>query len=193
MVRAPASGGGGGRGGEDPADLLSLNEHTLQIRNIKCSFTTPKLLRKHEFYIDRFKISIFKSCINVAKQRTKINGTGIRKYAEIDVLKSIIEDRYQCQVTSVKIDAIMLSRKLRLRRQFTIPQLLERCQDFNLTHRVDYNPELFSGIYLLARVKPRPSYNLFVTGSATVMGAKSLGDIYEAQDTLDYLYAMHEE
>lgn len=168
------------------------NEHRLKIGNIKCSFTTPKLLAKHEFYIDCFKVSIFKSCINVAQNRTKINGTGIRRYAEIDVLKSIIEDKYRCQVTSVNIDAIMLSR--RMKSQYRIPELLRRCARFNLTHRVEYCAELFSGIYLIAREKRHhPSYNLFVSGSATVMGAKCLADIYEAQNTLDYIYLTHEE
>lgn len=168
------------------------DDYRLKIGNIKCSFTTPKLLVKDEFYIDCFKISIFKSCINVAKNRTKINGTGIRSFAEIDVLKTIIEDKYQCQVTSVDIDSIFLSRKLSLK--FKIRELLERCERFKSTHRVDYNPELFSGIYLISRIKSKkPSYNLFVTGSVTIMGAKCLADIYEAQNTLNYIYAHYEE
>lgn len=169
----------------DSDSFLKQRKSRLKIGNIKASFTTSKILFPNQVYYDSFKISIFKSCISHIN--TKVNATGIRNIKEISVVKEIIEDIFDCYVYSQKIDSIFLSQKKEL--LFNIEDILEKCKIFDKFYQIYYSPEEFCGIYLSPMVKPNNSFNLFVTGSATIMGAQSYSDINRAEIMLDYIYS----
>ena len=63
----------------------------------------------------------------------------------------------------------------------------------NKDYFIDYNIELFAGMYLQPKDKQYPTIIIFRTGSYTFMGGKSLKRIYESEQFMQHLIEKFEK
>ena len=63
----------------------------------------------------------------------------------------------------------------------------------NKFFRVNYNVELFCGMYLHPREKNMPTLLLFHTGSYIIMGGKDLKKVYNCEQFLERIISLNEK
>lgn len=108
---------------------------------------------------------------------------------DIDFIKYEIETKYCVICNNVKLDNIFYShkdyKKISLWHLFYF--LKGYCPN---GYYVDYNLELFPGMYLKSRCKELPTIILFSTGSYSVIGAKSFASVRNAKKLVNYLFSL---
>ena len=63
----------------------------------------------------------------------------------------------------------------------------------NKDYFIDYNIELFAGMYLQPKDKQYPTIIIFRTGSYTLMGGKSIKVVYESEQFMQHLIEKFEK
>ena len=99
-----------------------------------------------------------------------VNVTGVKTLEQLKLARQIIEEKLQQAVVKVRIDNTFFSQKncrnVDLNKVYTFMQQSE-------TFHVDYNVELFAGMYLHPKKTKYPTILFFRTGSYTIMGVNS--------------------
>ena len=97
--------------------------------------------------------------------------TGVKSFERIHIAKQIIEEKLQRTVMKVRIDNTFFSQKNY--RNVDLAQVymfMQNDEDFH----VDYNCELFAGMYFKPKKPNYPTILFFQTGSYVMMGGKSM-------------------
>ena len=96
-----------------------------------------------------------------------VNVTGVKSFERINIAKQIIEEKLQKSLKKVRIDNTFFSQKNY--RNVDLAQVymfMQNDEDFH----VDYNCELFAGMYFKPKKPNYPKILFFQTGSYTMMG-----------------------
>merc|ERR1712215_374623 len=100
-----------------------------------------------------------------------VNVTGIKSFDHLKLAREIIELEIKINVKKVRIDNTFFSKKnyrnVDLRRVY---KFMQKSRKFH----VEYNVELFAGMYLKPKQKHYPTILFFRTGSYTMMGGKKM-------------------
>ena len=147
-----------------------MNLPRLQIRNIKVSLILEDdCPDRGIFRHDNAVITIYPA------NKKLINVTKIKTLDELYSIESDIEKMYKVKIKQTRIDAIMLSRKVKNKR-FSEQKYLKTLKKYQHIYKMDYNHESFHSPWFKSN-DGRGSFNLFSTGSCTAMGIKSVNDI----------------
>ena len=98
-----------------------------------------------------------------------VNVTGVKTFERLKLARQIIEEKLQQSVLRVRIDNTFYSQKNYI--NVDLIKVYEFMQHHD-TFRVDYNVELFAGMYFHPRKVNYPTILFFRTGSYTMMGGK---------------------
>ena len=157
----------------------------MSIRNIKASFVlkdkvdTPS--KNRIFKQDNVIYTIYPHFRNL------INATGIKSFQQLEKAKKIIESKFEKRVVKVRIDSIFFSKKNY--ENVDMPKVYKFMQNNPMFH-VDYNIELFAGMYLHPKTSEYPTILFFRTGSCTMMGAMKKDKLIECQTFVNNLILM---
>ena len=116
-----------------------------------------------------------------------VNVTGLKNLREIEQQKPLMEKLFAQQITSVKIDNIFFSKKDY--KNIDMNSLYDYLKG-NKNYFCNYNIELFVALTLHPKNKIYPTILLFRTGSYTLMGGKSMKNIYESESFVKELIDM---
>ena len=92
---------------------------------------------------------------------------------EIHTTQKYLEVVYDVKCSNLRVDNIFFSHKdfLNIDMNALYYHLRQYHKD---NHVIDYNIELFPGLYMKSKIKGLPTLILFRTGSFTIMGCKSM-------------------
>ena len=141
----------------------------MKLRNLKASFIlkdkvlTTEKKKNVTFKQDTFTFNIYRHspCL--------VNVTGVKTFERLKLARHIIEEKLQQSVLTVRIDNTFYSQKNY--RNVDLIKVYEFMQHHD-TFRVDYNVELFAGMYFHPKKVNHPTILFFRTGSYTMMGGK---------------------
>ena len=128
----------------------------MSIKNIKASFLledkidTPS--KKCIFKLDNVVFTIYPRVGNL------VNVTGIKRFEQLEIAKKIIESKLKRKVEKVRIDNIFFSKKNY--ENVDMVKVYKFMQNSPLFH-VDYNIELFAGMYLHPKTSEYPTILFF--------------------------------
>ena len=107
-----------------------------------------------------------------------VNVTGLKSSHEISEIIALLEEQYDNKCTNYKIDSCMISHKDKRNIKLEmVPKILHLVtQKF----RIDFNVEIFTGMYLKPYDRDYPTILLFYTSSFQLLGGKSLEKIEES-------------
>ena len=148
----------------------------MSIRNIKASFIlkdkvdTPS--KNRIFKQDNVIYTIYPHFRNL------INATGIKSFQQLEIAKKTIESKFEKRVVKVRIDNIFFSK--RNYKNVDMTKVYNFMQNNPMFH-VDYNIELFAGMFLKPKTSEYPTILFFRTGSYTMMGATKQDVLLECQ------------
>ena len=152
----------------------------MKVNNIKYTMISNKTicehqLKKNEKYIIPFgkvKITVY------GHSPLLINVTGCKSMQEVKRYQNCIETAFNVQCRNLKIDNIFYSYKDH--KNIDMSALYYHVRDeFKERFAIDYNIELFPGLYMKTKSKAEPTIILFRTGSYTIMGCKSINQVKE--------------
>ena len=107
-----------------------------------------------------------------------LNITGSKSMEEVKRIQNFIETAFNVQCKNLKIDNIFYSYKDY--KNIDMSALYYHTRDkFKEKFVIDYNVELFPGLYMKTKFKGEPTLILFRTGSYTIMGCKSINQVNE--------------
>ena len=134
---------------------------------------------------NKSQINEYKNAIITIYPHSKklINVTNLKTIEELYRIEKFVKNFYKVIPKAVRIDSIMLSRQVK-DKQFSHEKILETLEKYKNIYKRDYEPELFHAPWFKSSGK-HGSFNLFTTGSCTVMGAKSIEDIKLIEKILD--------
>ena len=150
----------------------------MKLRNLKASF-----ILKNEIVMERKKKNnVFKHqpfTFNIYHHSPHIvHVTGVKSIERMKLAQCIIEEKFHQKVLKVRIENMFYSQKNY--QNIDLIKVHEFLQNNELFH-VDYNVELFAGMYLIPRNKKYPTIIFFRTGSYTLMGGKQLKLVKECE------------
>ena len=119
--------------------------------------------------------------------KTLVNVTGLKSFEQLEISKKIIESKLKQKVVNVRIDNTFFSKKNY--KNVDMVKVYKFMQNNSLFH-VDYNIELFAGMYLKPKTSVYPTILFFRTGSYTIMGAKKKDILIECQTFVNKLIIM---
>ena len=119
--------------------------------------------------------------------RNLVNVTGIKRFEQLEMAKKIIESKLKQKVVNIRIDNTFFSKKNY--ENVDMVKVYKFMQNNPLFH-VDYNIELFAGMYLKPKMSEYPTILFFRTGSYTMMGAKKKDILIECQIFVNNLILM---
>lgn len=96
-----------------------------------------------------------------------LNISGIKSLDQVNIIKELIEKLYIVKCLDVRIDNVFVSHKNNL--NLDVVKMYYFLRDDPHFH-VDYNIELFPGLYLRPKQKDYPTIVIFRTGSYQIMG-----------------------
>ena len=149
----------------------------MKVSNIKVSF----LFRKNLFKNINSKIiwKVDKVAYTVYRHRQNlINITGIKSIAAIQKQKQSMEKLFHQKVLKMRIDNVFFSQKNHI--NLSMSSLYSYLRK-NKLFFVDYNIELFAGMYLHPKQERYPTIVIFRTGSYQIMGGKSFKLSYKSE------------
>jgi TATA-box binding protein (TBP) (component of TFIID and TFIIIB) len=141
----------------------------MKLRNLKASFflkdkvLTTEKKKNVTFKQDTFTFNIYRHSPYL------VNVTGVKTFERLKLARQIIEEKLQQSVLTVRIDNTFYSQKNY--RNVDLIKVYEFMQHHD-TFRVDYNVELFAGMYFHPKKVNYPTILFFRTGSYTMMGGK---------------------
>ena len=119
--------------------------------------------------------------------RNLVNVTGLKSFEQLEIAKKIVESKLKQKVVKVRIDNNFFSKKNY--ENVDMVKVYKFMQNNPLFH-VDYNIELFAGMYLKPKTSVYPTILFFRTGSYTIMGAKKKDILLECQTFVTNLILM---
>ena len=107
-----------------------------------------------------------------------LNVTGSKSMQEVNRTQKFVETAFNVHCKNLKIDNIFYSYKDY--KNIDMSALYYHVRDkFKEKFVIDYNVELFPGLYMKTKFKGEPTLILFRTGSYTIMGCKSINQVKE--------------
>ena len=161
----------------------------MHLRNIKVSFLFNEDLVKTLNSKIIWKNGPFAYTI-YRYRKNLLNITGAKSKEEIHQQKINVEKLFNQKVTKVRIDNVFFSQKNHTN--------LDMCALYNYLRQdkqffVDYNIEIFAGMYLHPRISHYPTIVIFRTGSYQIMGGKSLKAGYRLEIFIKKMIHMFEK
>jgi TATA-box binding protein (TBP) (component of TFIID and TFIIIB) len=155
----------------------------MKLNNIKASFIFENNVVKDQnkqviWKNGNFTFTIYKHNLQL------VNVTGLKSAEEIEQQKTLIEELFQQKVKKVRIDNVFFSKKDY--KNIDMCSLYKNLKE-NQDYFINYNIEVFPGMYLHPKDKQYPTMIIFRTGSYTIMGGKSLKVVYESELFLNTL------
>ena len=141
----------------------------MKLRNLKASFILEEkvsslpAVKNFTFKKDAFTFNIYRHspCL--------VNVTGVKTFERMKLARQIIEEKLQQKVLKTRIDNTFYSQKNY--RNVDLIKVYEFMENHDTFH-VDYNVELFAGMYFHPKKLNHPTILFFRTGSYTMMGGK---------------------
>ena len=107
-----------------------------------------------------------------------LNITGSKSMQEVKRIQNFIETAFNVHCRNLKIDNIFYSYKDY--KNIDMSALFYHVSDkFKEKFVIDYNVELFPGLYMKTKCKGEPTLILFRTASYTILGCKSINQVKE--------------
>ena len=157
----------------------------MSIKNIKASFILEEKVilpsKNCIFKQDNVVYTIYPHFRNL------VNVTGIKRFEQLEMAKKIIESKLKQKVVNIRIDNTFFSKKNY--ENVDMVKVYKFMQNNPLFH-VDYNIELFAGMYLKPKTSEYPTILFFRTGSYTMMGAMKKDILIECQTLVNNLILM---
>ena len=154
----------------------------MSIKNIKASFILEeKVDTSGTFKQNNVVYTIYPHVKNL------VNVTGIKSFEQLEIVKKILESKLKQKVVNVRIDNTFFSKKNY--KNVDMVKVYKFMQNNSLFH-VDYNIELFAGMYLKPKTTVYPTILFFRTGSYTILGAKKKDILLECQTFVNNLITM---
>ena len=145
----------------------------MSIKNIKASFILKDKVDTCGFF--KQNNVVYTIYPHVKKL---VNVTGLKSFEQLEIAKKIVESKLKQKVVKVRIDNTFFSKKNY--KNVDMVKVYKFMQNNPLFH-VDYNIELFAGMYLKPKTSEYPTILFFRTGSYTIMGAKKKDILIECQ------------
>ena len=147
----------------------------MKVNNIKCSLHSSKSIFEGKLHKNKKYTTSFGNATLIVYGHSPllINITGLKSMKEIQILKKYLEVVYNVKCSDVKVDNIFYSHKdcCNIDMNALYYHLRQHHKD---NYVIDYNIELFPGLYMKSKTKGLPTLILFRTGSYTIMGCKSI-------------------
>ena len=147
----------------------------MKVNNIKCSLQSSKPIFDGELKRNqKFKSRFGNTSLTIyAHSPLLINLTGLKSIEEIHSVRKYIEVVFDVKCSDVRIDNIFYSHKdcCKIDMNALYYHLRDKHKE---NYVIDYNVELFPGLYMKSKIKDLPTLILFRTGSYTIMGCKSI-------------------
>ena len=147
----------------------------MKVNNIKCSLHSSKSIFEGKLHKNKKYTTSFGNATLIVYGHSPllINITGLKSMKEIQTLKKYLEVAYNVKCSDVKVDNIFYSHKdcCNIDMNALYYHLRQHHKD---NYVIDYNVELFPGLYMKSKTKGLPTLILFRTGSYTIMGCKSI-------------------
>ena len=147
----------------------------MKVNNIKCSLHSSKSIFEGKLHKNKKYTTSFGNATLIVYGHSPllINITGLKSMKEIQILKKYLEVAYNVKCSDVKVDNIFYSHKdcCNIDMNALYYHLRQHHKD---NYVIDYNIELFPGLYMKSKIKGLPTLILFRTGSYTIMGCKSI-------------------
>ena len=147
----------------------------MKVNNIKCSVHSSKSIFEGKLHKNKKYTTSFGNATLIVYGHSPllINITGLKSMKEIQILKKYLEVVYNVKCSDVKVDNIFYSHKdcCNIDMNALYYHLRQHHKD---NYVIDYNIELFPGLYMKSKTKGLPTLILFRTGSYTIMGCKSI-------------------
>ena len=154
----------------------------MELRNIKASFILEEILstnRKGINYIFKHEGITF-TIYNHSPYL--VNVTGIKSFDHLKLAREIIELEIKINVKKVRIDNTFYSKKNY--RNVDLKRVYEYMQN-NEDFHVEYNVELFAGMYFKPKNPNYPTILFFRTGSYIMMGGKKINILNECETNVN--------
>ena len=119
-----------------------------------------------------------------------VNVTGVKSFERMNIAKQIIEEKLQKSVKKVRIDNTFFSQKNY--RNVDLAQVYMFMQNYE-DFLVDYNCELFAGMYFKPKKPNYPTILFFRTGSYTMMGGKCMTHIKSSETFVNKLIEKYDK
>ena len=146
----------------------------MKFKNIKCTLHTSKSIFEGKLHRNKKYTSSFGNATLIVYGHSPllINITGLKSMKEIHTTQKYLEVVYDVKCSNLRVDNIFFSHKDC--RNIDMNALYYHLrQHYKDNHVIDYNIELFPGLYMKSKIKGLPTLILFRTGSYTIMGCKS--------------------
>lgn len=158
----------------------------MKLSNIKLSLLFEKKLFKDInskviWKADKIVYTIYRCRQNL------INITGIKSIAAIEKQKQSMEKLFQQKVMKIRIDNVFFSQKNHMNLDMSLLYSFLRTNNLFF---VDYNIELFAGMYLHPKQDRYPTIVIFRTGSYQIMGGKSFKLSYKSEKFVNRIIEM---
>ena len=152
----------------------------MKVNNIKCSLKSSKSIIEGKLHKNKKYTSIFHKATLIVYGHSPllINVTGLKSMKEVETTRKYIEVVYNVKCSDVQVDNIFYSHKdfRNINMNALYYYLREHHKD---NYVIDYNIELFPGLYMKSKIRGLPTLILFRTGSYTIMGCKSMEKLIE--------------
>ena len=161
----------------NPRNCSTVN---MELKNLKASFIfSNDLINKENGSIKKEIFKIDNATFTIYKHTpTLLNVTGIKSLDEIKKYKKILEKKYKQSAVKVRIDNTFFSKKDY--KNIDLDKIYTHMKKYR-GYNVNFNRELFHGMYMIPKPKTYPTILLFRSGSYTLMGGKSLEAIFESE------------
>ena len=147
----------------------------MKVNNIKCSLHSSKSIFEGKLHKNKKYTTSFGNATLIVYGHSPllINITGLKSMKEIHAIQKYLEVAYNVKCSDVKVDNIFYSHKdcCNIDMNALYYHLRQHHKD---NYVIDYNVELFPGLYMKSKIKGLPTLILFRTGSYTILGCKSI-------------------
>ena len=152
----------------------------MSLKNIKATLVFEGDLKSGvtQFKINNASFTIYKYKCD------RIHITGLKSVTMLKYYRNILEYKYRQEVIEVRIDNMFYSKKDN--RNIDLKKLYYNLRKNN-EYFVNYNPELFCGMFLEPYNKKKSTILLFRTGSYTFLGVKSMSEINDSEKFVNRL------
>ena len=164
----------------------------MKVNNIKCTLQSSHSIFEEKLKKNKkYKISFANANLIIyGHSPLLINMTGLKSMKEVETTRKYIEVVYNVKCSELRVDNIFYSHKdyLSIDLYKLYYYLREHYQDKFV---IDYNVELFPGLYMKSKIKGFPTIILFRTGSYTIIGSKSIEMVKKYKKLIHKLYEIY--
>ena len=169
---------------------FNITVEKMELKNLKVSLIFDCDIY-HKFESKNYIFKIDDAIFTIYKHSPfLINITGLKNFNQITLYKKQVEERFNKKVQHTRIDNTFFS--LKQKRRIDLNEIYNFLKNNKIFH-VNFNIELFSGMYLHPKGREMPTLLLFHTGSYVIMGGKNLKTIYKCENFLKKLISKFEK